>query len=79
LLGYAQEDELGIGRVSPNGLRNVMKADVARNAPLIVFDDADIDTAVAGTIASKFRGSGQTCVCGELDDLLGRDNIKLIV
>ena len=35
------------------------------NAPLIVFDDADLPTAVAGTIASKFRGSGQTCVCGE--------------
>lgn len=33
------------------------------NAPLIVFDDADIDVAVAGTIASKFRNSGQTCVC----------------
>lgn len=35
------------------------------NAPLIVFEDADLPTAVAGTIASKFRGSGQTCVCGE--------------
>ena len=33
------------------------------NAPLIVFDDADVDVAVAGTIASKFRNSGQTCVC----------------
>lgn len=33
------------------------------NAPLIVFEDADLPTAVAGTIASKFRGSGQTCVC----------------
>lgn len=33
------------------------------NAPLIVFDDADLETAVAGAIASKFRGSGQTCVC----------------
>ena len=33
------------------------------NAPLIVFDDADIDVAVAGAIASKFRNSGQTCVC----------------
>lgn len=33
------------------------------NAPLIVFDDADLDTAVAGAIASKFRSSGQTCVC----------------
>jgi succinate-semialdehyde dehydrogenase/glutarate-semialdehyde dehydrogenase len=33
------------------------------NAPVIVFDDADVDVAVAGTIASKFRNSGQTCVC----------------
>lgn len=33
------------------------------NAPLIVFDDADLDNAVQGAIASKFRSSGQTCVC----------------
>jgi succinate-semialdehyde dehydrogenase/glutarate-semialdehyde dehydrogenase len=33
------------------------------NAPFIVFDDADIDAAVAGAIASKFRNAGQTCVC----------------
>ncbi|WP_333824821.1 NAD-dependent succinate-semialdehyde dehydrogenase [Pinisolibacter sp.] len=33
------------------------------NAPLIVFDDADVDRAVAGAVASKFRNSGQTCVC----------------
>ncbi len=33
------------------------------NAPFIVFDDADIDDAVKGAIASKFRNAGQTCVC----------------
>lgn len=33
------------------------------HAPLLVFDDANIDIAVAGTIASKFRNNGQTCVC----------------
>ncbi|MDF1528162.1 MAG: NAD-dependent succinate-semialdehyde dehydrogenase [Sedimenticola sp.] len=33
------------------------------NAPFLVFDDADIDAAVAGAIASKYRNSGQTCVC----------------
>lgn len=33
------------------------------NAPIIVFDDANIDKAVAGTAASKFRNSGQTCIC----------------
>jgi succinate-semialdehyde dehydrogenase/glutarate-semialdehyde dehydrogenase len=33
------------------------------NAPLIVFDDADIEQAVAGAMASKYRNAGQTCVC----------------
>lgn len=33
------------------------------NAPVIVFDDADLDLAIAGVLASKFRNAGQTCVC----------------
>ncbi|HVS27622.1 MAG TPA: NADP-dependent succinate-semialdehyde dehydrogenase [Burkholderiales bacterium] len=33
------------------------------NAPFIVFDDADLDAAVAGVMASKYRNTGQTCVC----------------
>ncbi len=33
------------------------------NAPFIVFDDADIAQAIKGAMASKFRNSGQTCVC----------------
>ena len=33
------------------------------HAPFIVFNDADIDAAVDGAIASKFRTAGQTCVC----------------
>ena len=33
------------------------------NAPFIVFEDADLDAAVAGAIASKYRNTGQTCVC----------------
>ena len=33
------------------------------NAPFIVFDDADLDAAVAGVMAAKFRNAGQTCVC----------------
>ncbi len=33
------------------------------NAPFIVFDDADVDAAVAGAMASKYRNTGQTCVC----------------
>ncbi|CAL5341429.1 unnamed protein product [Camellia sinensis] len=33
------------------------------NAPCIIFDDADLDVAIKGTLATKFRNSGQTCVC----------------
>ena len=33
------------------------------NAPLIIFDDADLDKAIDATIASKYRNSGQTCIC----------------
>jgi succinate-semialdehyde dehydrogenase/glutarate-semialdehyde dehydrogenase len=33
------------------------------NAPFIVFDDADLDNAIKGTLASKYRNAGQTCVC----------------
>jgi succinate-semialdehyde dehydrogenase/glutarate-semialdehyde dehydrogenase len=33
------------------------------NAPFVVFDDADLDKAIAGVMASKFRNAGQTCVC----------------
>ena len=40
-----------------------MSLELGGNAPFIVFDDADIDAAVRGAIASKFRNTGQTCVC----------------
>lgn len=40
-----------------------MSLELGGNAPLIVFEDADIDIAVEGIIKSKFRNSGQTCVC----------------
>ena len=40
-----------------------LSLELGGNAPFIVFDDADIDEAVAGAVASKFRNSGQTCVC----------------
>jgi len=44
---------------------NVKKVslELGGNAPFIVFDDADLDAAVAGAIASKYRNTGQTCVC----------------
>jgi succinate-semialdehyde dehydrogenase/glutarate-semialdehyde dehydrogenase len=40
-----------------------LSLELGGNAPLIVFDDADLDIAVASTMASKFRNAGQTCVC----------------
>ncbi len=40
-----------------------LSLELGGNAPLIVFDDADLDVAVAGALASKFRNAGQTCVC----------------
>lgn len=40
-----------------------MGLELGGNAPFIVFDDANLDTAVAGAMASKFRNTGQTCVC----------------
>jgi succinate-semialdehyde dehydrogenase/glutarate-semialdehyde dehydrogenase len=43
------------------------------NAPFIVFDDADLDAAVDGAIASKYRNTGQTCVCA--NRLLVQDSV----
>jgi succinate-semialdehyde dehydrogenase/glutarate-semialdehyde dehydrogenase len=40
-----------------------LSLELGGNAPFIVFDDADLDEAVVGAIASKYRNSGQTCVC----------------
>ena len=40
-----------------------MSLELGGNAPFIVFDDADLDAAVAGAMASKYRNAGQTCVC----------------
>jgi succinate-semialdehyde dehydrogenase/glutarate-semialdehyde dehydrogenase len=40
-----------------------LSLELGGNAPFIVFDDADLDLAVEGVLASKFRNSGQTCVC----------------
>jgi succinate-semialdehyde dehydrogenase / glutarate-semialdehyde dehydrogenase len=51
--------------LAANAGKNMKKVsmELGGNAPFIVFDDADLDRAVEGAIASKFRNSGQTCVC----------------
>ncbi|MEE8515173.1 MAG: NADP-dependent succinate-semialdehyde dehydrogenase [Alphaproteobacteria bacterium] len=50
-----------------------MSLELGGNAPFIVFDDADLDAAVAGAIASKYRNTGQTCVCA--NRLLIQDSV----
>jgi succinate-semialdehyde dehydrogenase/glutarate-semialdehyde dehydrogenase len=49
-------------RGAADGIKR-LSLELGGNAPFIVFDDADIDLAVEGAIASKFRNGGQTCVC----------------
>jgi succinate-semialdehyde dehydrogenase / glutarate-semialdehyde dehydrogenase len=45
------------------GTMKKISMELGGNAPFIVFEDADLDAAVAGAIASKYRNTGQTCVC----------------
>jgi succinate-semialdehyde dehydrogenase/glutarate-semialdehyde dehydrogenase len=55
-----------IGRVLMRQSADTVKKlslELGGNAPFIVFDDADIDAAVEGAVASKYRNAGQTCVC----------------
>ena len=69
---------------------NRTSIELGGNAPFIIFDDADIDAAISGVMASKFRNGGQTCVCanrifvqsGIFDDFLAAfekevSNLKL--
>lgn len=56
----------GVGKLLMKQSSDTLKKlsfELGGNSPFIVFDDANLDTAVAGAIASKFRSSGQTCVC----------------
>lgn len=55
-----------VGKLLMRGAAETVKKislELGGHAPLIVFEDADLDKAVAGAIASKFRNAGQTCVC----------------
>ncbi|KAK6603610.1 succinate-semialdehyde dehydrogenase [Botrytis cinerea] len=56
----------GVGKILMKQSSSTLKKlsfELGGNAPFIVFDDADLDLAVTGAIACKFRSSGQTCVC----------------
>ncbi|MRV70755.1 NADP-dependent succinate-semialdehyde dehydrogenase [Duganella sp. FT92W] len=56
----------GVGRLLMQQCAPTIKKlslELGGNAPFIVFDDADLDAAVEGAMASKYRNSGQTCVC----------------
>jgi len=56
----------GVGKLLMKQSADTLKKlsfELGGNAPLIVFDDADLEIAVNGAISSKFRSSGQTCVC----------------
>jgi succinate-semialdehyde dehydrogenase/glutarate-semialdehyde dehydrogenase len=55
-----------VGRILMRQSANTVKKlslELGGNAPFIVFDDADLDSAVDGALASKYRNAGQTCVC----------------
>ena len=56
----------GVGKLLMRQSADTVKKvslELGGNAPFIVFDDADLDAAVAGAMASKYRNAGQTCVC----------------
>jgi len=55
------------------GTLKSISLELGGNAPFIVFDDADLDAAVEGALASKYRNAGQTCVCA--NRMLAQDGI----
>ncbi|RZT39555.1 NAD-dependent succinate-semialdehyde dehydrogenase [Cupriavidus agavae] len=63
-LSFTGSTEVGrilMGQCAPTVKR--LSLELGGNAPFIVFDDADVDAAVEGAIAAKYRNGGQTCVC----------------
>jgi succinate-semialdehyde dehydrogenase/glutarate-semialdehyde dehydrogenase len=73
-LSFTGSTEIGklLMRQSADTVKKI-SLELGGNAPFIVFNDADLDAAVAGAIASKFRNSGQTCVCA--NRLLVQDGV----
>jgi succinate-semialdehyde dehydrogenase/glutarate-semialdehyde dehydrogenase len=63
-LSFTGSTEIGrlLMRQSADTVKKI-SLELGGNAPFIVFDDADLDAAVAGAMACKYRNSGQTCVC----------------
>jgi succinate-semialdehyde dehydrogenase/glutarate-semialdehyde dehydrogenase len=63
-LTFTGSTEIGKQLMSQSaGTVKKVSLELGGNAPFIVFDDADLDEAVKGAIASKYRNTGQTCVC----------------
>ncbi len=73
-LSFTGSTEVGriLMRQSADTVKKV-SLELGGNAPFIVFDDADLDEAVKGAIASKYRNAGQTCVCA--NRLLVQDGV----
>ncbi len=63
-LSFTGSTEIG-RELMARSARHIQKIslELGGNAPFIVFEDADLDQAIAGALASKFRNTGQTCVC----------------
>ncbi len=76
--GSTQVGKLLMRKAADNVLR--LSMELGGHAPFIVFDDADVEAAVAGAMATKFRNAGQTCICanrlyvqaGIYDEFVGR-------
>ena len=76
--GSTEVGRLLLAKSAANVVRTSLE--LGGHAPFVVFDDADLDAAVAGAVASKFRNAGQTCICanrflvqrGVHDEFVGR-------
>jgi succinate-semialdehyde dehydrogenase/glutarate-semialdehyde dehydrogenase len=73
-LGFTGSTEVGkLLMAQCAGTVKKVSLELGGNAPFIVFDDADLDAAVVGAMASKYRNTGQTCVCA--NRLLVQDGV----